>query len=224
MGAFASEFFWKYLRDFRAWASVAGLLCIAFSAVMQHSFILPLWLWAFIATGCAFWMAWRAEKQAYLAKHAEVKCDVSLEGLLNRVIGDDLSIREASNMAAVDRLFASIRERAHQKTIKVWGRRTGDLGSNPELFVRNEIPYEYWDEFGISYEEMLADRRGKTRRVRQEAIPLDVIAPAIDTIYCDLYFSEVQVNCIWPAPKKKLNFKWPILQMPISLTPKSPRR
>jgi hypothetical protein len=105
MVSFANEFLWKYLRDFRAWASVAGLLGVALSAAVQHQFILPLWLWAFIATGCAFWIAWRAEKQAYLVKHAEVKCDMSLASLLYKVMGDEVAVREARNIFHVDELL-----------------------------------------------------------------------------------------------------------------------
>ncbi len=80
------------MRDFRAWTSVAGLLLAAATAMSGHVFILPGWLWALVAVGCAFWIAWRAERQLFDDKRSEIKCDMSLAELLGRIVGDELMI------------------------------------------------------------------------------------------------------------------------------------
>jgi hypothetical protein len=73
----------------------------------------------------------------------------------------------------------------------VWGRKTDDIGSNPDLFIISEIHPEYWEDFGIGYKEIVADSR-KTRRIRQETILSGTVVS--ETIYSDLYFSVAEVN------------------------------
>jgi hypothetical protein len=145
MGGFANDFLWKSLRDFRAWFSVVGLLLAGASAMIGHPILLPVWAWALVAVGCAFWIAWRAERQLFDDRHAEIKCDVSLLEVLERVDGTKLTDGrpfDSSNRQRIDKTLATIRELAHHQRIKVWGRQ--DVKSdNYELCPRSEIPFSY---------------------------------------------------------------------------------
>jgi hypothetical protein len=87
MDNFANEFLWKSLRDFRTWASVLGLAFVLIGVWSGHSVVLPTWGWSLIAVGCAFWIAWRAERQLYNDKNKEVKCDMCLAQVVERAVG-----------------------------------------------------------------------------------------------------------------------------------------
>jgi hypothetical protein len=53
------------------------MLLAGASGVMGYQFILPGWGWALIAVGCAFWIAWRAERELYDEKHSKIECDMA---------------------------------------------------------------------------------------------------------------------------------------------------
>jgi hypothetical protein len=210
MGGFANEFFWRLLRDFRAWAGVCGLLIAAVSGVTGRTIGLPAWGWALIAIGCALWVAWRAERTLYEDKHAEVKCDMPLADVVARIVGSS----EINHK--VDETFLKLMELAHQDRLAVWGRRDVRT-SDYDLYPRAQIPSSYWDEFGIDYLDYIRDKRGKTERTRSrrglvvgEGVRMYAntnVGP--DVIYSDLYFSSVQVDKIWPGPRKKLKLQSP---------------
>jgi hypothetical protein len=173
MGGFANDFFWKSLRDFRAWTSVIGLLLTGASAIIGHTILLPQWIWALMAVGCAFWIAWRAEHQLFADRHAEIKCDMSLIEVLERIDGTKLTdgvMRGrfgAVNTQRIDMALTDIRELAHHQRLKVWGRQ--DIKSNNyELYPRTEIPPDYWKDFSISYNSLHNDVRGQTFRIAGE--------------------------------------------------------
>jgi hypothetical protein len=108
MVGFANEFFWKLLRDFRAWASVAGLLLAGASGVTGHTIILPAWGWALLAIGCAFWIACRAERKIYDDKHADIKCDTALAQVITRIVGSS-DLFSAGNPHKVGEALLSLR-------------------------------------------------------------------------------------------------------------------
>jgi hypothetical protein len=217
MVEFANEFFWKLLRDFRARASVAGLLLVGVSGVSDHTIILPAWGWALLAIGCAFWIAWRAERKIYDDKHADIKCDSTLAQLITRIVGSS-DLFSAGNPHKVGEALLSVAELAHQDRLTVWGRRdvvTSDFG----LYPRAKIPGNYWDEFAIDYLEFVRDVRGKTCRARgtlkiiiRESATMYIAHREVvpDVIYSDLYFSRAQIDKLWPVPRQKFRLRSPL--------------
>jgi hypothetical protein len=217
MRGFANEFFWKSLRDFRAWASVAGLLLAGANGVTGWTLILPTWAWLFIAVACAFAMTVRAEWKSYKENQQKIQKDMPLEALVKRIVGSE-DILVGDNCRKTGDALLEIREHAHLGEIAVWGRRdvqTKDLA----LYPLTSIPPEYWDEFGINYLRFTDARMGESERVRgqpkkttvQGAVMTTIHAVVIpDVFYGDFWFCEYQVDKIWPRPKTAIKLQWPL--------------
>ena len=69
--SFASEFFWKSLRDFRAWICVVGLVLAGISGTTGATIIVPAWGWLLVALACAISMAIRSEWNTYRHRMAD---------------------------------------------------------------------------------------------------------------------------------------------------------
>ena len=217
MWGFASQFFWKSLRDFRAWASVAGLLLAGVSGLTGWTLISPAWVWLLIVIACAFAIAVRAEWKFYNGKQQKLQRDTPLEGLVKRIVGSE-DILVGDNCRKTSDALLEIRERAHLEEIAVWGRR--DVRSKDLAFYPSTlIPPEYWDEFGINYLQFTGARTGESERVRgepkktmiQSSVMTTVHAQIIpDVIYSDFWFCEYQIDKIWPKPKTTIKLQWPL--------------
>ena len=164
ISAFAAEFFWKSLRDFRAWIGVAGLALAAIGGVTGRSTILPTWFWLFVAFASAISMAIRAEWKAYRDEKAKIEPDMKLVDVVKRIVGSD-DILVGENCSKTGSALLTIRESGHLGKIAVWGRRDV-LTEDMDLYPRTPIPAEYWDEFGIDYLRFTDDQKGESRRVR----------------------------------------------------------
>ena len=51
--AFAGEFFWKSVRDFRAWIGLVGLVAAGIAGAIGKPIIVPTWVWLLIAFASA---------------------------------------------------------------------------------------------------------------------------------------------------------------------------
>ena len=167
-----------------------------------HVIILPAWGWALIAVGCAFWIAWRAERELYDDKHSKIECDMAFVDVVARIVGSSNFIVDGNPSKVSDALIR-LRELSHLGKLTVWSRR-GDAGTDVDYFPRSEIPSSYWYEFEVGYLDFLKDKLGVTSyaRGKKEFVR--------DDIYTDLYFSHIQVEKLWPAFPKKTMFRWPI--------------
>jgi hypothetical protein len=214
MSNFANEFFWKSLRDFRTWASVLGLAFALIGVWSGRSIVLPSWVWSLIAVGRAFWIAWRAERRLYDDKNEEIKCDISLAKVVERIVGT-ANFFSSGNPSKVGQALLDLRELALQGKILVWGRRDVQV-SDFKLYPRTEVQSAYWDEFDIDYMEFLKDTRGKTSRVsgtpklkvikssHMYVAPMHKAVP--DPLYSDLHFSRAQIDKLWPPPRTSSTF------------------
>ncbi len=217
ISAFAAEFFWKSLRDFRAWIGVAGLALAAIGGVTGRSTILPTWFWLFVAFASAISMAIRAEWKAYRDEKAKIEPDMKLVDVVKRIVGSD-DILVGENCSKTGSALLTIRESGHLGKIAVWGRRDV-LTEDMDLYPRTPIPAEYWDEFGIDYLRFTDDQKGESRRVRgqpgQKRVPNTTtttihVVPIPDVHYCDFWYSACQVEKNWPLPKRRVKLQWPI--------------
>jgi hypothetical protein len=217
VSAFAGEFFWKSLRDFRAWIGFVGLALAAVGGATGRSIILPTWLWLFVAFASAMSIAIRAEWKAYRDGKAKVEPDTTLVDLVKRIVGSD-NILEGENCSKTGNALLAIRESAHLGKIAVWGRRDA-ISDDLEFYPRTAIPADYWDEFGIDYLRFVDDRRGESKRVRgqpgQKRVPNTTttqihVIQIPDVRYRDFWFSAHQVEKNWPLPERRIKLQWPI--------------
>jgi hypothetical protein len=86
--AFAGEFFWKSVRDFRAWIGLVGLGAAGIGGAIGKPIILPTWVWLLIAFASAISMAIRAEWKAYWDSKAQIEPDMKLA---SRSLGNSVS-------------------------------------------------------------------------------------------------------------------------------------
>jgi hypothetical protein len=167
--AFAGEFFWKSVRDFRAWIGLVGLVAAGIAGAIGKPIIVPTWVWLLIAFASAISMAIRAEWRAYRDAKAQIEPDMKLVGVVKRIVGGD-GILVGENCSKTGTALLTIRERGHLGQIAVWGRRDV-LVEDMDLSPRTSIPAEYWYEFDIDYLKFLDDQRGESKRVRSRPEP-----------------------------------------------------
>ena len=217
LSGFAAEFFWKSLRDYRAWIGVIGLALAAFGGVTGKPTILPTWGWTLVAFASALSMAIRAEWKGYQDANAKIEPDMKLIDVVKRIVrSNDIFVGE--NCGKTGDALLTIRERGHLGQIAVWGRRDV-LTEDMDLYPRAPIPPEYWDEFGIDYLKFVGDQRGESKRVRghtrKERVK-NTTTTAIhvvrlpDVIYRDFWFSAHQIVKFWSLPKRRIKLQWPI--------------
>ena len=208
--AFAGEFFWKSVRDFRAWIGLVGLVAAGIAGAIGKPIIVPTWVWLLIAFASAISMAIRAEWKAYRDAKAQIEPDMKLVDVVKRIVGGD-GILVGENCSKTGTALLTIRERGHLGQIAVWGRRDV-LVEDMDLSPRTSIPAEYWYEFDIDYLKFLDDQRGESKRVRSRPEPATggyVVWPQ-DVVYRDFWFSAHQVEKNWPLPKRRIKLQWPI--------------
>src|SRR5947209_4077081 len=167
--AFAGEFFWKSVRDFRAWIGLVGLVAAGIAGAIGKPIIVPTWVWLLIAFASAISMAIRAEWKAYRDAKAQIEPEMKLVDVVKLiVVGDGILVGE--NCSKTGTALLTIRERGHLGQIAVWGRRDV-LVEDMDLSPRTSIPAEYWYEFDIDYLKFLDDQRGESKRVRSRPEP-----------------------------------------------------
>jgi hypothetical protein len=221
------------VRDFRAWASIVSLVLVGAGAVSGHTLVLPGWAWALLATGCAFWIAWRAERERYNEKRSEIKCDTAIIEGVERIVGTrDFSSADTPQKLS-DALLA-LREKAHLGEITIWGRRDVK-GRDLAWYPLSKIEHSYWDEYTIDYLTFTDDNKGIT--VPERVAGVLVYRNASDTrqkkivaqktisdsvngvsvrIYSDLHLSRHQIDKIWPpraAQRGRFGWSFPTRQV-----------
>jgi hypothetical protein len=176
---------------------------------------LPGWAWFSIAFVAAISITVRAEWKSYQDKHAKIEPDMPLANAVARIIGSS-DLFGGDNPNKTDAALLSLAEKAHLGLIKIWGRR--DVSPRDyERTPRIDIPQAYWDEFATDM-AVLKDVRGRTWRMRGQ--PKTLVVPSgvghgnfketvPDKIYGDLYFSKVEIDRIWPAPKARIRWQFP---------------
>jgi hypothetical protein len=93
MGQFAIEFFWRSLRDLRAWIGVVGLVLAGANAVTRTTIIIP---------------AVRAEWKIYQDRVATITPDMRLVDVVKRIVGsDDLLIGDNCSKTGDALIYAS---------------------------------------------------------------------------------------------------------------------
>ena len=193
MGQFAVEFFWRSIRDLRAWIGIVGLVLAGANAVTGTTIIIPTWGWLLIAVAGAFSLAVRAEWKIYQDRVATITPDMKLVDVVKLIVGSD-DILVGENCSKMGEALLTLRERAHLGAIAVWGRKNM-LAEDTSLYPRVPIATDYWEDFGIEYLDFIRDMNGKTKRVRGE--PKREVVPNItmhtqpvitipDNIYSDL--------------------------------------
>jgi hypothetical protein len=217
---FINEFFWKSLKDVRAWAGVVGLLVAAVSGLIGQPLIMPSWAWLLVAFLGALSMAVRAEWAAFKERRRTVRRDMALLAVVRRIVGAEEVLVEGKHQQVADALLA-LRERAHLNELIVWARR-GAITKDLALYPLSQVPSEYWDEFEIDYLRFTDDQGGISRRVRGKPrvnrVP-NAVTTALhnveipDTIYRDFWFCSFQVGAIWPPPKPRFVLRSPIAKM-----------
>jgi TPR repeat protein len=210
VAAFAGEFFWKSVRDFRAWIGLVGLVAAGIGGAIGKPIILPTWVWLLIAFASAISMVIRAEWKAYRDAEAQLEPDMKLVDVVKRIVGSD-DILVGENCSKTGTALLTIRERGHLGQIAVWARRDV-VAEDMDLCPRTSIPAPYWDAFDINYLKFLDDQRGESQRVRshpEPATPFTSVWPQ-DVIYRDFWFSAHQVEKNWPLPKRRIKLQWPI--------------
>jgi hypothetical protein len=189
VAAFAGEFFWKSVRDFRAWIGLVGLVAAGIGGAIGKPIILPTWVWLLIAFASAISMAIRAEWKAYRDAEAQIEPDMKLVDVVKRIVGSD-DILVGENCSKTGTALLTIRERGHLGQIAVWARRDV-VAEDMDLCPRTSIPAPYWDAFDIDYLKFLDDQRGESKRVRshpEAATPFTSVWPQ-DVVYRDFWFS-----------------------------------
>jgi hypothetical protein len=179
------------------------MLLAGASGVMGYQFVLPAWGWTLIAVGCAFWIAWRAERELYDDKHSKIECDMALVDVVTKIVGSSNFLIDG-NQSKVSETLIRLRELSHLGKLTVWGRRGVTAGTDFHSFPRSEISGPYWYEFEVGYLDFLKDKLGVTSYARGKK---EFVS---DEIYRDLYFSHIQVEKLWPASAKKTMFRWPL--------------
>jgi hypothetical protein len=164
VAAFAGEFFWKSVRDFRAWIGLVGLVAAGIGGAIGKPIILPTWVWLLIAFASAISMAIRAEWKAYRDAEAQIEPDMKLVDVVKRIVGSD-DVLVGENCSKTGTALQMIRERGHLGQIDVWGRRNV-LAEDMDLYPRTSIPAPYWYAFDIDYLKFLDDQRGESKPVR----------------------------------------------------------
>jgi hypothetical protein len=221
MRAFAPEFFWNSLRDFRAWASVVGLVLAALNGATGQTFVLPTWAWLLVACAFALSMAIRSEWKSYKEKHSNIEPNMKLVDAVKRIVGTDDILGSGNHSKTADALL-SIRENAHLRKLSVWARRDVLVAERMDLYPRTSVPADYWDEFDIDYLRFTDDQRGESKRVRGQPHRQRVenttttaihVITAPDTIYRDFWFCAHEVGKIWPVPKKRIKLQWPMRRL-----------
>jgi hypothetical protein len=210
VAAFAGEFFWKSVRDFRAWIGLVGLVAAGIGGAIGKPIILPTWVWLLIAFASAISMAIRAEWKAYRDAEAQIEPDMKLVDVVKRIVGSD-DILVGENCSKTGTALLTIRERGHLGQIAVWARRDV-VAEDMDLCPRTSIPAAYWNAFDIDYLKFLDDQRGESKRVRshpEPATPFTSVWPQ-DVVYRDFWFSAHQVEKNWPLPKRRIKLQWPI--------------
>jgi len=210
VAAFAGEFFWKSVRDFRAWIGLVGLVAAGIGGAIGKPIILPTWVWLLIAFASAISMAIRAEWKAYRDAKAQIEPDMKLVDVVKRIVGSD-DILVGGNCSKTSTALLMIRERGHLGQIAVWGRRDVPA-EDMDLCPRSSIPAPYWYAFDIDHLKFLDDQRGESKRVHshpEPATPFTSIWPQ-DVVYRDFWFSAHQVEKNWPLPKRRIKLQWPI--------------
>ena len=84
--AFAGEFFWKSVRDFRTWIGLVGLVAAGIAGAIGKPIIVPTWVWLLIAFASAISMAIRAEWKAYRNAKAQIEPDMKLVDVVKRIV------------------------------------------------------------------------------------------------------------------------------------------
>jgi hypothetical protein len=210
VAAFAGEFFWKSVRDFRAWIGLVGLVAAGIGGAIGKPIILPTWVWLLIAFASAISMAIRAEWKAYRDAKAQIEPDMKLVDVVKRIVGSD-DILVGENCSKTGTALLTIRERGHLGQIAVWARRDV-VAEDMDVCPRTSIPAAYWYAFDIDYLKFLDDQRGESKRVRghpEPATPFTSVWPQ-DVVYRDFWFSAHQVDKNWPLPKRRIKLQWPI--------------
>jgi hypothetical protein len=217
MLSFAQKFFWKSLRDFRAWIGVVGLVLAAIGGASGRPIILPTWGWLLVAVLAAVSIAVRAEWKVYRDDKARVEPDMMLVDVVKRIVGgDDLLVGD--NCSKTGHALLAIREAAHLGKIAVWGRRDA-LSGKLDLYPRTLIPPGYWDEFDIDYLRFTGNYVGESKRVRGQPSQRRVenttttaihVIPIPDVLYTDFWFSRHQVDAVWLPPRRRMKLQWPI--------------
>jgi hypothetical protein len=172
---------------------------------------MPNWVWIAIGAALLFITACKIELELMRERESRRKPEpnMTLEEVVKRIRGkDDIFGPESSESMEVKRAFTWIEERAKTGAITVFAVKGisyfPDKG-NADAYVRRfPVPANEWETHVIDYLAFLDDPKGRIT-------PYSPTEEAkVGSGYAYVWFDRGEINSIWPAPKRKMRWRWPL--------------
>jgi hypothetical protein len=176
----------------------------------DKTFVVPGWAILAVGTLLLFIAACQIESELIQekAKNRKPLPDMPLEAAVKRICGKEDVFGPDDNPTEVLQALKSLAERAAAGAITIFGvKGIQYLPSGPRETVdavvkRPPIDAKFWETNSIQYLSFYKDRIGVTEN--------DIGTKDVGTGYGYLWLDTKQIDALWPAPRKRINWRHPI--------------